>query len=169
MMPRPIHPRRPRAVRPLRALAPLALLAALAGCATTVRAPSRPEARAEVQAMLDNAAREWNRGDLDAFMLDYMPGDATTFIGSRGLLRGPEAIRAVYAGSYFRPGATRDSLSFELHDVDVISPDAVHVIAWYVLTRRTPAGADSVTSRGPTSLLMKRHEGRWRIVHDHSS
>lgn len=119
--------------------------------------------------MLQQAAASWNRGDLDAFMTDYMPGDATTFIGSRGLLRGPAAIRDVYASSYFRPGAIRDSLAFEIHDVDVIAADAVHVIAWYVLTRRTSAGADSVTSRGPTSLLMKRHEGRWRIVHDHSS
>lgn len=161
---------RGRARRLLRAGLVFALLAVLPACASTrMRTPSQPEAHAEVRTMLEDAARAWNRGDLDAFMLDYMPGEGTTYIGSRGLMRGPESIRAAYASSYFRPGALRDSLSFELHDVDVISADAVHVIAWYVLTRRTAAGTDSVTSRGPTSLLMRRHDGRWRIVHDHSS
>jgi hypothetical protein len=33
-----------------------------------------------------------------------------------------------------------------------------------VLTR-----GDSVISRGPTSLVMRWNNGRWRIIHDHSS
>jgi ketosteroid isomerase-like protein len=28
---------------------------------------------------------------------------------------------------------------------------------------------DSVTARGPTSLVLRRSSGRWRIAHDHSS
>ena len=44
----------------------------------------------------------------------------------------------------------------------------MNVIATYVLARHV-AGRDSVTAQGPTSLVMRRVEGRWRIVHDHSS
>ena len=117
--------------------------------------------------MLANAARNWNRGDLDAFVEDYLPGAQTTYIGSRGVLRGPEAIRAAYAPR-FAPGAVRDSLSFELLDVDPLSSDLTNVVATYILARRVGA-RDSVTARGPTSLLMRRVNGRWRIVHDHSS
>ena len=71
----------------------------------------RTAIRAELEAMLRRSAAAWNRGDLDGFMSDYLPGDSTTYIGGR----------------------------------------------------------DSVTARGPTSLLVRRVEGRWRIVHDHSS
>jgi ketosteroid isomerase-like protein len=38
-----------------------------------------------------------------------------------------------------------------------------------VLTDRTAAGADTTIGRGPTSLVMRKAGGRWRIVHDHSS
>lgn len=117
--------------------------------------------------MLTRAAANWNRGDLDAFVDDYLPSDSTTFIGGRGLVRGPKAIRAGYA-PLFTAGAVRDSLSFEILDVDPVAPDAVNLIGRYTLARRI-AGRDSVTSRGPTSLLVRRVQGRWRIVHDHSS
>jgi ketosteroid isomerase-like protein len=62
----------------------------------------------------------------------------------------------------------RDSLSFELLDVDPLAPEVLNVIATYILARHVN-GRDSVTARGPTSLVMRRVDGRWRIVHDHSS
>jgi ketosteroid isomerase-like protein len=64
----------------------------------------------------------------------------------------------------FAPGGIRDSLSFEHLEVDFVAPNVVNAIAYYVLAR-----GDSVTARGPTSLVMRRLDGRWRIVHDHSS
>ena len=147
------------------------LLLAMA-CGRTARSyrPSpaeRASIRAELEAMLARAAVNWNRGDLDAFMSDYMPSDSTTFIGSKGLLRGPAAIRASYA-PLFTGSAVRDSLSFAILDVDPLAPDVVNLIGQYTLARRV-GGRDSVTARGPTSLLVRRVDGRWRIVHDHSS
>ena len=117
--------------------------------------------------MLARSATSWNHGDLAAFMEDYAPGSETTYIGSKGTLRGPAAIQAAYAPR-FAPGGIRDSLSFELVDVDPLAPDMLNVIATYILARRV-GGRDSVTARGPTSLVMRRMDGRWRIVHDHSS
>lgn len=117
----------------------------------------------EICAMLARAAENWNRGDLDAFLSDYMPGEQTTFIGRTGVLHGLDAIRGVYA-SRFAPGAVRDSLSFEKLEVDLLAPNVANAIAYYVLSR-----GDSTVARGPTSLVMRRVEGRWRIVHDHSS
>jgi ketosteroid isomerase-like protein len=38
------------------------------------------------------------------------------------------------------------------------------VLAFYVLSR-----GDSTVARGPTSLVLLKRDGRWRIVHDHSS
>ena len=127
----------------------------------------RASIRAELEAMLGRAAGNWNRGDLDAFMTDYLPDDSTTFIGGSGLLRGPAAIRASYA-PLFTGRAVRDSLSFAILDIDPLAPGVVNLIARYTLARRV-GGRDSVTARGPTSLLVRRVHGRWRIVHDHSS
>jgi len=117
--------------------------------------------------MLERAAGNWNRGDLDAFMSDYLPSDSTTYVGGRGLVRGPAAIRSSYA-RLFTGELVRDSLSFTILDVDPVAPDVANLIARYTLARRV-GGRDSVTASGPTSLLVRRVEGRWRIVHDHSS
>lgn len=133
----------------------------------TPTAAERAARHDEIETMLARAAANWNRGDLDAFVADYLPGTETTYIGSRGILRGPADIHNAYAPR-FAPGGVRDSLSFELQDVDPLAPDVLNVIATYILARRVD-GRDSVTARGPTSLVMRRVDGRWRIVHDHSS
>ena len=127
----------------------------------------RAAIRAELDSMLARAAANWNRGDLDAFVDDYVPSDSTTFIGGRGIVRGPKAIRAGYA-PLFASGAVRDSLSFVILDLDPVAPDVANLIGEYTLKRRI-GGRDSVTSHGPTSLLVRRVQGRWRIAHDHSS
>jgi uncharacterized protein (TIGR02246 family) len=146
----------------------LGVVVALAAACAPASPPSMPatasaEARQEIAVMMDHSARAWNRGDLDGFMGDYLPGDGTTYIGRSGVLHGVEAIRAVYAPR-FAPGGVRDSLSFERLEVDLLAPGLANAIAYYVLAR-----GDSVTARGPTSLVMRRVAGRWRIVHDHSS
>jgi uncharacterized protein (TIGR02246 family) len=118
--------------------------------------------------MLDASAQAWDRGDLDGFMASYAPGEGTTFVGRRGILRGPDQIRANYAPR-FRPGARRGTLRFEDLQVDLLAPDVAHAIAYYVLSERTAAGRDSTVARGPTSLVVRRLGTGWKIVHDHSS
>lgn len=119
--------------------------------------------RDQVAAEMADDARAWNAGNLDRFLASYVPSDSTTFVTSRGVLHGIAAIRNVYA-SRFAPGAQRDSLHFENLQVDVLAPGIINTIAYYVLMR-----GDSVTARGPTSLVMRWYDGRWRIMHDHSS
>ena len=136
-----------------------------------VRRPTTTDstARTEISAELDRSAAAWNRGDLDAFISSYAPGEGTTFVGRRGIVRGPAAIRASYAPR-FAPGApARGTLRFEQLEVDVLAPDVANAIAYYVLSARTAAGSDSMIARGPTSLVMRRLGGAWKIVHDHSS
>ncbi len=125
-------------------------------------------ARSEIGAMLARSATAWNRGDLDGFMQSYAPGEATTFIGRRGILRGPTEIRASYAPR-FAPGVARGTLRFEQLTVDLLAPDVANAIAYYVLSERTASGADSTIARGPTSLVVRKLGGEWRIIHDHSS
>jgi uncharacterized protein (TIGR02246 family) len=142
----------------------VAACAALVSCSARAAwqdLPTPASARAAVEALLAHGASAWNKGDLDDFMSDYS-ADAT-YVTPRAVVHGKGNIRARYAPR-FAPGATRDSLRFEGLEVDVVGPDALNAIAYYVLVR-----GDSVTARGPTSLVMRRVGGRWFITHDHSS
>ncbi len=135
---------------------------AVAGCSVHASRGVTPEsARAAAETLLAHGARAWNRGDLDDFMSDYT--EDASFVTAREVVHGRANIRARYAPR-FQPGAVRDSLSFQALEVDAVGPDAINMIAYYVLMRR-----DSVIARGPTSLLLKRIGGRWLIAHDHSS
>jgi uncharacterized protein (TIGR02246 family) len=134
--------------------------------ASAMRSRQPPDSSAiqrEVLRTLDHGAAAWNKGDLDDFVSDYLDDNGTTYIGSKGLVHGLPKIREAYASRFAR-GAPRDSLHFEAVEVDVLGPELVNTVAWYVLTR-----GDSVTARGPTSLVMRRVDGHWRIIHDHSS
>jgi uncharacterized protein (TIGR02246 family) len=133
----------------------------LVGVASAPPRVGEEMARAEICALMDRGAASWNRGDLETFMDDYT--DSATYVGSRGLLHGRTAIAAHYAPR-FAVGAARDSLSFRGLEVRLVAEELAQVVATYVLTR-----GDSVTAMGPTSLLMRRVDGRWRILHDHSS
>lgn len=141
--------------------AALALIAA--ACASAPPTPDSTLARTVALALLDRGARAWNRGDLEAFMSDYMNSPRTAYVTTNGVARGKAAIRERYAPR-FAPGALRDSLAFENVEADPLSNDAMHVIAWYKLMR-----GDSVIARGPTSLLLVRDGPRWVILKDHSS
>ncbi len=161
------RPRRSRAPKTI-ALASIAMIVGLSAC-RQVSAPPRaePGMRAEILAMLANSAGAWNRGDLATFMADYLDGGRTTYVTKTAVLHGGDSIRAHYLKSYaaqFAPGATRDSLSFEDTEIDSLAPGVAEVITFYKLTRR-----DSLVARGPFSGVLMKVDGRWRIVHDHSS
>jgi uncharacterized protein (TIGR02246 family) len=154
-------PRRRAPFVPPRTLGALCVLAASAACATAPGAPAggatsaggaaaagaldaaaRETVRSVVRVMMARGAAAWNRGDLDAFVDDYAPDTTTTYVGSRGLVRGRAAIRAAYAPR-FAPGVQRGTLRFENMEIDVLAPDAA--FAWRrtcsrSATRRSPAG-----------------------------
>ena len=144
----------------------LAAIAVLAACAQPQ--PAGPAlasgveaARQGALALLAHGAAAWNRGDLAGFMSDYT-SDAS-FVTPRQVLHGRADIQGRYAPR-FAPGGVRDSLYFQDLEVDLLAPDALNAIAYYVLQR-----GDSIVARGPTSLVMRKTGGRWFIAHDHSS
>jgi uncharacterized protein (TIGR02246 family) len=148
-----------------------ALLAfALVSCRSAGQAPAATEASADnrelnrqIIAQLDRAARDWNRGDLDAFVSDYARESTTTFIDGRRARHGYDFIRNNYAPR-FAPGARRDSLHFEEVEVRSLSPTLALVTARYILQRK-----GAVSASGPFTLVMERRAEGWKILHDHSS
>lgn len=150
-----------------------AILVALTGCvfvagntgtlSDITTSSERSQASNEITEMMQESARAWTRGDLDGFMASYEDSPSTTYVTPKLVVHGRDAIRDRYAPR-FVPGARHDALTFENVEIDLLAPDVANVIAYYRLIR-----GDSTTAYGPTSLVMRRRDGKWRIVHDHSS
>ena len=156
--------------RPPTVPAVLLLIAAiLAGCRIehtgnpTGREISNTALAVEVTHVLAASAAGWNGGDLGTFMDAYLDSPTTTYWGSQGLLRGYAEIRRHYAPR-FAPGAERDSLRFDDIEARRLGTDYALATSRWVLFR-----GDSVTATGPFTLVLRRVEGEWKIIHDHSS
>jgi len=121
------------------------------------------QARADISAAMTASARAWTSGDLAGFMDSYENSGTVTYVTPKGVVHGRDAIRDRY-GPRFVPGAMHDALSFENVEIDLMAPDIANVIGFYRLTR-----GDSTTAYGPTTVVMRRRDGHWRIIHDHSS
>jgi ketosteroid isomerase-like protein len=85
------------------------------------------------------------------------------FIGKKGITYGYEQTLANYRKSY--PDMDQmGELQFDLIKIDLISPGAAVVIGKWSL-KREKAGDLS----GYFTLLLKKINGQWLIVSDHSS
>ena len=143
-----------------------AALALAAACAAPGAGPAPAAApTAEVTALLQRSADEWNRGSLEGFLLPYLDSPDITFVGARGLLRGKDALREMYRSRYFATGAPAGTLTFRDIEVRALGPDHALAVGRWSVTDRA-AGSEAA---GLFSLTLVLTPDGWRIVHDHSS
>jgi len=105
----------------------------------------------------------WNKGDLFGFMKGYWENDSLLFIGKNGITYGYRQTLLNYQKNY----PTKEQmgqLRFELIKVELMSEDAAQVAGKWMLTR--PQVGDL---SGYFSLLLRKLQGIWVIVADHSS
>ena len=140
---------------------PLAL-GAVAMLACDVDTAGDPQA--EILATLTRSAADWNRGDLNGFMSDYLQDSSLSFVSGRGVLYGWQALFDRYERAFFQPGAPRDSLTFTNLAVRPLDDDLALATARFQLNR-----GDSVVASGPFTLILEKRGARWLIIHDHSS
>ena len=107
-------------------------------------------------------AAAWNDGDLNAFMNGYWKNDNVRFISGGSVSKGWNQALKQYKDRYGE-GASLGRLSFENLEVQMVDDEVGLVIGRYVLTR------NGETDNGVFSLVMKRFDGVWRIVADHST
>jgi len=120
-----------------------------------------------VVGMLEASAQDWNAGNLSGFLDDYWESDSLTFLGANGLTRGWRDLESRYLTTYWAPGAIRDSLRFEVKEVRSLGPDHALALGRYVLYR--PEEDGRITASGFFSLVLRRADGEWKILHDHTS
>jgi ketosteroid isomerase-like protein len=117
--------------------------------------------------MLRASAASWNAGDLEGFLDDYWRSEELSFSGAEGVTRGWGDVRARYLRAYWAPEVERDSLRFEGLEVTLLGTEHALVLGQYVLYR--PPVGDSMVSSGFFSLVLRRLDGEWKIIHDHTS
>lgn len=129
------------------------------------RPTARPPVAAQVQAVLDRQAVAWNEGDIDGFMEGYWNSEALTFAGGGTVTRGWQATRDRYHARYTDRRAM-GRLTFSELQITPLGDDTALVLGRWDLQREAEAGGPA---GGMFTLVFRRLDGRWVIVHDHTS
>lgn len=115
-----------------------------------------------IRALMDTQTKAWNAGDIDGFMATYWRSDSLLFIGKSGVTYGWQGTLNNYKKNY-PDKAAMGSLAFNLLEFKKLAADAYFVVGKWHLTRT--AGNLS----GHFTLVIRRIDGDWKIVADHSS
>lgn len=134
---------------------------ALTSAAGLISAP-RPEDA--VRAVLLAQQRDWNRGDIPAFLEGYEASDRTTFVGT-AISRGYAGLRARYEKRYPNRAAM-GVLTFSDLEVTMLGPGYASVLGHWHLDRGREAGGPA---GGYFTLLLRHGAQGWKIFLDHTS
>jgi len=104
----------------------------------------------------------WNAGDLEAYMQSYWESPDLRFAGGDRVSLGWHQVLANYQRGY-PDQAAMGRLEFSDLDVDLLAPDAAVVFGRWRLFRAEDQ------PHGLFTLILRRFDGDWRIVHDHTS
>lgn len=116
----------------------------------------------EIKALLRVQDAMWNSGDIDGFMSYYWPSEELRFASGGKITYGWQGTLEGYKTRY-PDKATMGTLKFEDLIVDVIGPcDALVFGRWRLLR-------ESDEPNGLFTLHMKKLDGHWKIVSDHTS
>jgi beta-aspartyl-peptidase (threonine type) len=114
-----------------------------------------------VREVLERQVSAWNEGNIDGFMETYWRSEALTFSSGGNTTRGWQATRDHYHERY-PDRATMGQLRFSELEFPLVLEDVALVLGRWKLTRD-----ESIS--GNFSLVLRRLDGSWKIVHDHTS
>ncbi len=111
--------------------------------------------------VLEKQVKDWNRGDISAFMQGYWKSEHLSFSSSGNVTRGWQQTLENYHKRYADRQAM-GHLAFSDLEMASLGPDDFLVLGSWRLTREEPIG-------GAFTLIFRRINKQWRIVHDHTS
>lgn len=116
---------------------------------------------AAIRLVLEKQVNAWNEGNIDGFMEGYWKSDSLLFIGSK-ITYGWDSTLVRYKKSY-PDKAAMGQLKFDIMRMDFVSTDNYLVTGRYTLLRAN----DQPT--GIFTIWLKRVNGEWVVVYDHTS
>ena len=141
----------------------LALCFLVLAAATCVRTPepakNDEQIAVAVRAVMEAQQSAWNRGDIEGFMEGYERAETTTFVSGEELTRGWQTVLNRYKERY----SSREQmgkLTFSDLTVKPISPVLALADGRWQLARSNDA------PRGRFTLVFRRINNDWRIIHD---
>lgn len=115
----------------------------------------------EIREIIDQQQKLWNEGDIEGFMGYYWRSEDFVFQSGNKRLQGWDELLSMYKRKY--SGENRGVLEFT--DIEVKVQSCEHA---YVTGRWQVSLADS-TKEGLFTLIFKKLDAGWKIIHDHSS
>jgi len=131
--------------------------------AASAQMPTRPNDQLgdRLHGILGGQQNAWNQGNIRQFMDAYWNDEALTFSSGGKTTRGWQATYERYKSKY-PDRAAMGRLTFDALETSQIDEQAALTLGNWKLDKDKPA-------RGNFSLVWKRIDGQWKIVHDHSS
>ncbi|MEM1447615.1 MAG: nuclear transport factor 2 family protein [Planctomycetota bacterium] len=119
----------------------------------------------DVSHVLARQETAWNAGDIEAFMAEgYWRSERLTFLSGGNWTWGYDDVLERYRRRYLAEGKEMGTLDFSDEQFVPLGPDAMLARGRYHLDF-----SDGTTADGLFTLVMRRIDGAWRIVHDHTS
>lgn len=119
-----------------------------------------------VKASLQEGAKAWNDGDLDAFMKGYVEGQDLTYTAGGRIVRGSKALFERYQSTYGQNKTSMGQLRFEEIETWPLGPDHALAMGKWILDF---PGAIKAPVDGIFSLVLRKGPDGWLILHDHTS
>ena len=105
----------------------------------------------------------WNNRDLEGFMQTYWKSPKLTFSAGGKTTRGWQSTLQRYKSKY--PPEKMGTLKFDNLEVSILSKDVALVLGNWQLSSKN----NTESKQGNFSLVLKKMDQQWKIVHDHSS
>lgn len=137
---------------------PLAFVLATTGSA----ARAQQTAEQAIGQLMQQQISAWNQGNIRAFMDTYWQSDSLLFIGKSGITYGWQATLDRYKKSY-PDTAAMGQLQFKLLEFKQLTPELCFLVGKFQLQRSIG------NLEGHFSLLIRKVNGAWKIIADHSS
>lgn len=112
--------------------------------------------------LLSKQEKAWNEGNINQFMDGYWENDSLVFVGKNGLTYGYNNTLSNYKKNY--PDKTyMGQLKFTILSMQPLGKQFYSIIGKWELFRTVG------NLSGHYTLLLKKINGQWKIVSDHSS
>ena len=139
----------------------------LSGCIIHVKTTqsvegSQPSREVDaIRRVLVQQDQAWNRGDIDTFMSGYWNSPQLSFSSSGRVTKGWQQTKDNYHKRYPNRAAM-GHLTFDDLEISIMKPGVALVLGRWHLDRDKPVG-------GAFSLVFRKINRQWLIVHDHTS
>ncbi|MCZ2458527.1 MAG: DUF4440 domain-containing protein [Chitinophagales bacterium] len=123
---------------------------------------SQSKDEAAIRQLLAVQTKAWNDGDIARFMKGYWESDSLMFIGKSGITYGWNNTLNNYRKGY-PDTASMGKLKFDILVVKRLSQQYFFVVGkWHLKRSIGNVG-------GHFTLLLRKIQGEWKIISDHSS